>query len=248
MLGRIVAWLPWLVAEGFLARTEAEFWPDGGLWLLVLWTAILLLYRGFAALVPDRGGRLVLDALFAGFCVLAAWEGGWLMLPAVAAFSACDTLGLRIRLPAIPHDAGGNALRVAVAAAGIGWAGLALGISGPMYASAGTIGYPNGTVVSTHSPAPLVAGGVEPLVVALLAVAVALFALIGVVAAARARGRIDPDGRMLLATAGALVVVAIAAIPAAGLWLIPGAGLGVIAALVARDPSPRIDPRHTAGR
>jgi hypothetical protein len=132
MVGRIVAWLPWLLAEASLGWVEAQFWPDGALWLIVLWTAVLLVFRGMVSRTGERRERLLIDLVFGGLCVLAVFEGGWYVLPAVAAFALCDAAGLMIRLPSVPHDARGYELCLAVASTLIGLAGLAIAISGPI--------------------------------------------------------------------------------------------------------------------
>lgn len=109
MTGRMIAWLPWLLAGASLAWVEVQLWPGGGLWMLALWSAILLLYRGFLVTgTNERRTRLFIDLLFAGFCFIAVFDGGWYVLPAVAAFTVCDALGLRIRLPSLPRAARGH--------------------------------------------------------------------------------------------------------------------------------------------
>jgi len=83
MVGQIVVWLPWLLAEASLGWIEARLWPDGGLWLIVIWTVVLLVFRWMVSLTNERGARLFFDLLFAGFCILAAFEGGWYVLRAL---------------------------------------------------------------------------------------------------------------------------------------------------------------------
>jgi hypothetical protein len=53
--------LPWLLVEATLAWLEAQFWPDGGLWLLLIWTVVLLLYRMALAPISRRSVRVVGD-------------------------------------------------------------------------------------------------------------------------------------------------------------------------------------------
>ena len=55
MAKRTLPWLPWLLAEGTLGFLQAQMWPTGGLWLLLLWTAALLaLPSGDRADLPPR--------------------------------------------------------------------------------------------------------------------------------------------------------------------------------------------------
>ena len=230
MVGRIVAWLPWLLAEASLGWVEAQFWPDGGLWLIVLWTAVLLVFRGMVSLTSERRERLLIDLVFGGLCVLAVFEGGWYVLPAVAAFALCDAAGLRIRLPSVPHDARGYELRLAVASTLVGLAGLAIAISGPIYASATSTIEPDGTVVTTHSPAPLLQTGVAPPLAAALIIVAVLFVLVTLSAAVHLRSGLRAAWLALMAVTVSLVVAVVLTVVTLGLSLVPGVALAVAAA------------------
>jgi hypothetical protein len=159
MSKRIVSWLPWVLAEGTLGFLEAQLWPAGGLWLLLIWTAVLLLYRVALATASGRSVRVVGDLAFAGLCVLAVFEGGWYLLPAVVAFAACDAAGLTIELPSLPNDRGGYELRAALACTLLGWLGLAISVSGPIYASASSTVSANGVVVNSPPEVSLLQAG-----------------------------------------------------------------------------------------
>ena len=69
---------------------------------VLVWGVFVGLYRYGVAILPDRRSRLIVDCLFAFACLLAAFEGGWFLLPAVLAFSIEDVLanGSQAALPA----------------------------------------------------------------------------------------------------------------------------------------------------
>ena len=149
MAKRMLPWLPWLVAECTLGFLQAQLWPDGGLWLLLVWTAVLLLYRAAIAQISHRSIRLVGDLVFGGLCALAVFEGGWYLLPAIVAFAACDAAGVSITLPWLPDDRERQELRAAVASTLLGWVALAIFVSGPLYTSAAATVDANGVVVNS---------------------------------------------------------------------------------------------------
>ena len=97
---------------------------------------MLVLYRTAFAATDRRALRLAGDLVFAGICFLAAFEGGWYVLPAVVAFAACDAAGLRLQWPRLPADRDGHELGAALAAAVVGWLGLAIAVSPPLYSTA----------------------------------------------------------------------------------------------------------------
>ena len=82
-------WLPWFLTAGAFGIFLLVLASDG-LTLVLTWGVVILAYRGSAALGQGRTLRLWLDALFALVCVLAAFEGGWYLIPAAAAFSRAD--------------------------------------------------------------------------------------------------------------------------------------------------------------
>ncbi len=103
MAKRVIPLFPWLLAEAPLAWTEAQFWPDGGLWLLSFWTVALLVYLdGPRPDLPSqparRGRRGVRRNSASSRSSRAAW-----IPPAVVAFAACDAAGLTIELPPLPR-------------------------------------------------------------------------------------------------------------------------------------------------
>lgn len=250
MVSQIVVWLPWLLAAASLGWVEARLWPEGGLWLIVLWTAVLLVFRWMVSLTNERLARLLFDLLFAGFCVLAVFEGGWYVLPAVAAFALCDLAGLRIRLPAIPQDARGYEVRLAVAATFVGWAGLAIALSGPLYSTATSAIEPDGSVLTTQSPAPLLQTGVAPPLAAALVIVAVLFVLISLTAAVHLRTGQRAAWLGLGAVTFFLSITVVLTVITLGpllLWLAPGVALALAAtASDTRDISGRRRWRNAA--
>jgi hypothetical protein len=62
---------------------------DGPL-LVTVWLLVIGGVRAIAALLPDPRSRAVLDIAFIVGCVAAAFEGGWLLIPAAVAWLALD--------------------------------------------------------------------------------------------------------------------------------------------------------------
>jgi heme/copper-type cytochrome/quinol oxidase subunit 4 len=238
MAKRIVPWLPWVLAEGTLGFLEAQFWPAGGLWLLLIWTAVLLLYRAALVMASGRSARVVGDLAFAGLCVLAVFEGGWYLLPAVVAFAACDAAGLTIELPSPPNDRGGYELGAALACALLGWLGLAISVSGPIYASASSTVSANSVVVNSPPEVSLLQAGLTTQTALLLIATAALFGLVTLAALLHVRtGR--PDAwRGLVAVTVALVALVVLSTMTVGLWLVPGGALALVAVQVGRPVRP----------
>ena len=83
--------LPWLLVVAafvvFLIAPGAD-----GLDLILIWGAIVAVTRFGVWLLADWHFRLLVDGLFLAGCVLAAFEGGWYLLPAAGAFAICDYL------------------------------------------------------------------------------------------------------------------------------------------------------------
>jgi len=85
-------WLPWLLAVAALALFAVI--PDSaGLLLAVVWSGAILAWRGVAGALPDPRSRVWLDLfVMLGLC-MAAFEGGWYLLPAGVAFLLNDRTG-----------------------------------------------------------------------------------------------------------------------------------------------------------
>ena len=54
------------------------------------WSVALIVFRCCAGLMRTRAGRVAIDAAMGGLCVLAAFEGGWFLLPCVVAYTLID--------------------------------------------------------------------------------------------------------------------------------------------------------------
>jgi hypothetical protein len=164
---------------------EARFWPDGGLWLLLIWTVVLLLYRTALAPTSRRSVRLVGDVVFAGLCILAVFEGGWYLLPSVVAFAACDAAGVTLELPSLPDDAAAHEVGAAIATTLLGWAGLAIAVSGPIYSTATSTVSADGTVVTSGPQLGLLQAGLSPQTALLIVATAVLFGLVTIAALLR---------------------------------------------------------------
>jgi hypothetical protein len=238
MAKRVLPWFPWLLAEAPLAWLEAQFWPEGGLWLLLIWTVVLLVYRTALAPISRRSVRVVGDGVFAGFCFLAVFEGGWYLLPAVVAFAACDAAGLTIELPSLPTDAVGYELGAALASTCLGWVGLAIAVSGPIYASETTTVSANGVVVNSPPQVGLLEAGLPAQTALLLAGSVLVFGLVALVAVVHVRTGRRSAWRAFVAATALLVALIILGVPTLGLWLAPGGALALAAVRLGRPVQP----------
>jgi hypothetical protein len=241
MAKRILAWLPWVLAEVTLVVLEALLWPEGGLWLLILWTCVLLVYRGVVGLLDNRAFRLIGDGAFGLLCVLAAFEGGWYLLPAVAAFAGMDARNVSLRLPPLPPGRGGDELIAAAAATFAGWLGLAIAISGPLYSTATAVVSLDGTVFTTTSTGSLIQSGMTPQAAAVLATIAVLFGLVGLLATAHVRKGRHDAWLALLAVTIPLVSLAILSSLTVGLWIMPGTALAVVAVWLGRPVPATLD-------
>jgi len=101
---QVIRWLPTslaVIALGLFLIAPAVNGP-----LLVLgWGIVLSLYRYIATAAPDRASRALVDAGFLVICTLAAFEGGWFLLPAGVAYLVRD----------LRPDRRGQSTRVSVA-------------------------------------------------------------------------------------------------------------------------------------
>lgn len=239
MAKRMLPWLPWLVAEGTLGFLQAQLWPYGGLWLLLLWTAVLLAYRAAIAQVSRGSLRLVGDLVFGGLCALAVFEGGWYLLPAVMAFAAGDAAGVSITLPSLPDDRERHVLGAAVASTLLGWVALAIFVSGPLYSSATASVDTNGVVVNNPPmQASLVQVGLGPQTATLLALIALLFGLVTLSTAAYVRTRRRDAWLALVGVTASLVVLVILGSMTVGLWFLPGVTLALVAVRLGRPVEP----------
>ena len=238
MVKPMLPWLPWLLAEATLVWLEAQHWPDGGLWLLLIWTVVLLLYRTALAPTSRRGVRVFGDVVFAGLCMLAVFEGGWYLLPTVVAFAACDAAGLTIELPSLPGDAAGHEVGAAIASTLLGGAGLGIAVSGPIYSTATSTVSANGVVVTSGPQLGLLQAGLSPQTAVLLVATAVLFGLVTLVALLHVRtGGVDA-WRVLVAVTALLVVLVVLGLPTLGFWLGPGGAFGLTAVRAGRRVQP----------
>jgi hypothetical protein len=230
MARRILPWLSWLLAEGTLVWLQVGLWPYGGLWLLLVWTAVLLLYRAAVSQMSHRAFRLVGDLVFAGLCALAVFEGGWYLLPAVVLFAVGDAAGVAASLPSLPGGREGHELGAALGSTVVGWLALAFFLSGPLYGSASSTIGPNGTTVNSGpTQESLLQVGLTPEAAVVLAACVVLFGLVTVLALVHIKTGRRGAWWLLVAVAIGLLVLVVLGAWTVGLWLVPGAALALLA-------------------
>lgn len=85
----VVRWLPWVLVAGVLCLFLVIPGVDG-IVLALAWGGLVGLFRYGVALLPDRDARLWVDGIFLVACLLAAFEGGWYLVPATIAFAVKD--------------------------------------------------------------------------------------------------------------------------------------------------------------
>lgn len=83
---RLSSWL--LVGCAFVLYLLAP--NANGPVLVLAWGAIVAVFRFGATALVDRGARVVADTVFIVVCLVAAFEGGWFLVPAALAFLARD--------------------------------------------------------------------------------------------------------------------------------------------------------------
>ncbi len=210
MRAAIPSWLPWILVA--LAMGVFLLVPDAsGPALVLIWGSIVLAARFIVSLLPDRAARLSVDAFAVLGCFLAAFEGGWYLLPAAIAFMVRDwRAGPAVR----PLRGSGPARReslLGIAAAAVGLAGLAVALFGPFYASQQATLASGDVVDSPPTTSSLISIGLTPRAAAVLVLATAL---LGVVAAASVTH--ERTGRRWARTVLGAAVLGLAAIALAG--------------------------------
>ncbi len=232
MGSRLASLVPWLIAEVALVFLESRIWPDGGLWLLVLWNPVLMLYRFVVGQTPLRRNRLTVDLVFAIFCFLAAFEGGWYLLPAIVAWVTLDAAAVPV---VRPLGRGDPEERSAAVAFVLGVLGIGAFLSGPLYATATSTMLADGSTATTYSaPGPLVAG-LSPAALLVLSLALGLFCLAWFLASLDVRHRSQGAYRGLAVATAFLAALAILGTYVVGLFLVPGVAFSVVALWNARS-------------
>jgi hypothetical protein len=229
-LHAMVRVLPWFLVA--IACTLFLFAPGADGPLIVLgWLVVFGTVRAIASRVTTREGRLALDGLLVFGCLLAAFEGGWFLVPAALAFAWSD------RRPSMPHatprnETTGPEVLAGLGAAGAGLAGVGVILFGPLQSAAAS-SISGGTIVEgAVQPASLAAGGLLPRTVIVLGAAAALSVIIAVAAVVHARRRVTSARRVLAVAVIALGAIALLGAFTIGIFLLPAVGLGVAAWLV----------------
>jgi hypothetical protein len=128
---RLIPWLPWLLA----AAAILVFAVSPGGWILAAaWALVILVVRVVASLAPSREARTIIGVLFVAVCLLAAFEGGWYVIPAGLAFLWADR---RPTVGPVAPPLGGPQLEIiaGVMSAVVGWLALAVIVWAPLYTS-----------------------------------------------------------------------------------------------------------------
>lgn len=223
----VVRWLPWIlvaVALGVFLLIPGANGPV----LVLVWGTIVVAVRYGVGLLPERTSRLWADAVFIFGCFLAAFEGGWYLLPAALAFVVKDRAGGG-------EDAPFRGLRprqewlAGLAAGAVGVAGLAIAVWGPFYSSrSASIALGNvveGPITSTY----LAALGPTPRATIVLVIAVLLLAVIVIAPAIHSRTGSRWAHRLLAVAILGLGLIAIAGAFTLGPLLLPAIAIALLA-------------------
>lgn len=232
-------WLPWglaLVALGLIV-VAAPF----GLVLGMFWAALFAIFRTVAWSMGYRSGRRWIGWLLLGVCFLGAFEGGWFLIPAGAAFLFVDSRSK----PAPPawRDGARLELIAGLASAAVGWLALALIAFGPLYSAAySSTGAPGGSGPSETVPTSLWAVGITGRAAVVLLVAAVTLALVAIGSVSHARW--DANwGRLLIGLAAVVLSgIVLAGMLTIGPWLVPAAVLALLAWIAGRTNNRRLVP------
>jgi hypothetical protein len=223
----VVRWLPWAlvaVALGVFLLIPGANGPV----LVLVWGAIVVAIRYGVAILPDRRSRLWADGVFVIGCFLAAFEGGWYLVPAALAFLVKDRAGSD-RERRVPGSKPLPPWLPGLAAAAAGYVALAITVWGPLYSSRAASIVSGAVVEGPVTPTSLAALGPTPRATVVLLLAALFLAVIAVGSVVYARTGHRWARRVLaLATLG-LALIAIAGAFTIGLLLVPAVVLAVFA-------------------
>jgi hypothetical protein len=240
MAHAVARWVPFVLLA--LACGVFLIAPDvNGPLLIAAWLVVFGIERAVAASIATRDARVALDAILLIGCVLAAFEGGWYLVPSAIAFLWID------RRPTSPTGTPINRVdRETVAGLGAGAAGLAGLVAvllAPLWTSAtSTIGT-GGVLDAVAQPSNLLAVGLLPRTAIFFVAAALLSGVIAGSALAHARRGGRTPSRILGLSVIGLGAVAVLGAFTVGLFLLPAVGLGAWAWLSGRTAPDRA--RHS---
>lgn len=224
-MDRLIRWLPWALSGA--AVLLFSLISPSGLLLAAAWGLVILTLRFVAALAASRQARVGIGIVFAVGCFLAAFEGGWYLLPAAVAFIIADRRG--DEHPAVAIAGPQLELIAGVMAAIVGWLALAIIVWGPLYESRSSVVGAGLPINSGTTALSLAAAGVTGRTAAVLVVTAVLFAVIGAGAIIHVRlGRRWAHRTIGLATL-ALAAVSVLGALSIGPLLLPGLALAILA-------------------
>jgi len=230
-MGDVIRWLPWALTAGalalFLAISPSGFLLAGG------WALVILVARVLAGVAGSREGRLTVDAIFTVVCILAAFEGGWYLIPAAVAFIVAD------RRPStaaqVPIVGPGLELVAGIMAAVVGWLALAIVAWGPLYETRSSTVTPGGALESTTAVLNLAAVGISNRTIVVLVGTAILLAVIAVGAILHVRFRVRWAHWAVGLAAIGLAAVSVLGAFSIGPFLVPALGLALLAWWAGRD-------------
>ena len=108
----VIRWVPAALAAGALVLLLLAPAVDGP-FLLIGWLLALAGYRWVSAAMPDRAGRMAAGGVFLSICVIAAFEGGWFLIPAAIAYLIRDARATprptsELTVPGVDGSRGGS--------------------------------------------------------------------------------------------------------------------------------------------
>ena len=116
----------------------------------------------------------------------------------------------------------------------LGWVGLAIAVSGPIYSTTTSMVDANGVVTTSGPQLGLLQTGMSASTAVLLVATAVMFGLVTIAALLHVRTDGADAWRVLVAVTALLVVLVVLGLPTLGFWLVPGGAFALTAVQAGR--------------
>jgi hypothetical protein len=192
--------------------------------LVVVWLLIFGIERAVVAMATTRDARLAMDAILLVGCLLAAFEGGWYLVPSAVAFLWIDRRSVSPSGPTmnrVDHET------IAGIAAGLGGlAGVAAILVAPMWMTASSAIGAGGVLDGAAQPGNLLGVGLLPRTTIFLGAATILSIIVAGSAVVHGRRGGRTPSRVLGLSVVGLAAIAVLGAFTVGVFLLPAVALG----------------------
>ena len=120
----------------------------------------------------------------------------------------------------------------------LGWVGLAIAVSGPIYSTTTSMVDANGVVTTSGPQLGLLQTGMSASTAVLLVATAVMFGLVTIAALLHVRTDGADAWRVLVAVTALLVVLVVLGLPTLGFWLVPGGAFALTAVQAGRRVQP----------